>query len=140
MDPLSEDRSPRDTVNYALAKERGQASHQKMNNTHTPKSRDNPFFNQLPYIKRQNKAPILPTPKTGQIQDSRRCGHNFLPGHFYPAKNEVCRICNKIGHFAKLCKSEMPSLPQYIMQQSRQPNYTGTQQQQRYNQLQKKTT
>ena len=26
----------------------------------------------------------------------------------FPAKNEVCRICKIIGHFAQLSKSEMP--------------------------------
>ena len=35
----------------------------------------------MQYIKRQNRVPILPTPKSGQIQDCRSCGNKFLPGH-----------------------------------------------------------
>ena len=48
-----------------------------------------------------------------QIQNCRRCGNKFLQGHLNicPAKNEACRICKKIGHFAKLCRSEMPTRP-----------------------------
>ena len=60
---------------------------------------------------------------------SRNCGNKFLPGHLNvcPAKNEICRICKKIGHFAKQFKSEMPPLPQYNPQQRRQQNYPGQQ-------------
>ena len=80
-------------------------------------------------IERQNRVPILPTPQSGQIYDCRRCGSKFLPGHLNvcPAKNEICRICKKIGHFAKQCKSEMPPRSQYNPQQRRQQNYPGQQ-------------
>ena len=44
MDLLSEDRSPSETLNYALARERGQASQQKMSNIHAPISTDVPWF------------------------------------------------------------------------------------------------
>ena len=33
MDLLSEDRTPSETLNYALARERGQANQQKMHNS-----------------------------------------------------------------------------------------------------------
>ena len=53
----------------------------------------------------------------------------------------MCRICKKIGHFAKLCKSELPAKASYNTQQRSQINWTSTQQQQqRYNQLATKPT
>ena len=81
-----------------------------MNNTNTTTNTDNPWFENLQYIKRQKRAPIPPAPQSGQIQGCRSCGKKFLSGHLNicPSKNEVCKIFQKIGNFAKLCRSEMP--------------------------------
>ena len=82
MDLLSEDRTPSETLNYALARERGQANQQRMHNSQSSKSHihtENPWFEKIQYIKRQNRGPILPTPQTGQIQNCRRCGNKFHP-------------------------------------------------------------
>ena len=124
MDLLSEERTPSETLQYALARERGQESQQKTINTNTNPAPQNPWSEKIQLIKRQNRVPILPTQQSGQIQDCRRCGNKFLPGHrnICPAKNEACRICKKIGHFAKLCRSEMPPRSQYNAQQRRQQN------------------
>ena len=137
MDLLSKEKTPSETLQYALARERGQASQQKLINTNTNTNIANPCFEKIQYVKRQNRVPILPTPQSGQIQDCRRCGNKILPGHINicPAKNEACTICKKIGHFAKLCKSEMPPRPQYNIQQS-----NSGQQHQRNNQLATKQT
>ena len=137
MDLLSEDRTPSETLYYALARERGQANQRKMNISHSSINTNNPWFEKVQYMKRQNRGPMLPTPQTGQIQNCRRCGNKFLAWHrnIYPTKNEACRIRKKIGHFPKLCTSEMPPRPSYIPQQRRQQNNTGTQPQQRYIQL-----
>ena len=140
MDLLSEDKTPSETLNYALARERGQANQQKMHNSQSPHSstyNDNPWFEKIQYLKSQNRVPILPTPQTGQIQNCRRCGNKFLPGHLNtcPAKNEACRICKKIGHFAKLCRSEMPPRTTFRQQQRSQSMSTGLHPQNKYNQL-----
>ena len=89
---------------------------------------DNLWFEKIQYIKRQNRGPILPTPQTGQRQNCRRCGNKFLPGqlNICPAKNEACRICKKIGHFAKLFRSEMPPRPTFRPQQQQQQMNTGS--------------
>ena len=94
MDLLSEDRSPSETLNYALARERAEANQLKLKNSHSPINTDNPGFEKVQYIKRQNRGPILPTPPTGKIQNCRRCGNKFLQGHLNicPAKNEAHRI------------------------------------------------
>ena len=138
-DLLSEKRIPSETLQYALARERGQARQQKMINNNTNTNIAIPWLEKVQHIKRQNRVPILLTPQSGQIHDCRRCGNKLLRGHLNicPVKNEACRICNKIGHFAKLCKSEMPTQPQYKIQQRRQQNYSGKQQQ-RNNQLARK--
>ena len=119
MNLLSEDRSPSCTMKYAPVRELGQANQQKMNKSQSPINADNPWFEKVQYIKRQNRSPILPTAHTGQIQNCRRCGNKFLLGHLNicPEKNDACRICKKIGHFAKLCKSEVPPRPTHIPQQ-----------------------
>ena len=145
MDLLSDDRTPSETLNYAHARERGQANQQKMHNSQPSQSHthtDNPWFEKIQYIKRRNRGPILPTPQTGQIKNCRRCGNKFLPGHLNicPAKTEACRICKKIGHFAKLCRSEMPPRPTYRPQQRQQRMNTGSQPPQRYNQLAQRQT
>ena len=91
LDLLSEDRTPSETLIYELARERGQANQQKLNNSHSPIHADNPWFEKVQYIKRQNRGPILPTPQTGQVQNCRRCGNKFLPGHLNicPSKTEA---------------------------------------------------
>ena len=123
MGLLSEDRDPIRTLRNALARERGQENQQKMTNT----SRSHFDTNQkeqseVQYIRRNNtqqrqniqqRTGILQTPKSGQVRDRRECGYKFIPGHLSncPAKNEVCRICKKIGHYGKMCKAEMPPRP-----------------------------
>ena len=52
MDLLSEDRTPSGTLNYSLAKERGQANQQKMNSSHSPIHADNQWFEKVQYVKR----------------------------------------------------------------------------------------
>ena len=123
MDLLSENRDPIETLKYALARERGQENQQKMTNPGRSHFDTNPQGqSDVQYIRCNNTQPrqntqqrtgILQTPKSGQIPDCWKCGYKFIPGHLSncPAKNEVCKICKKIGHYAKICKAEMPPRP-----------------------------
>ena len=120
MDLLSEDRDPIGTLQYALARKRGQETQQKMTNTIRSQFEMNPQGpSDVQYIRRNNAqyrqniqqlTGILQTPKSGPIPDCWKCGYKFIPGHLSncPAKNEICRICKKIGHYAKMCRAEMP--------------------------------
>ena len=107
MDLLSEVGTPQQVLNYAINRERGQANQQeilKSNNTST--------WNQVSYIKhnRRTTQPILPTPQTGKIEPCWKCGNPFIPNPLQncPAKNTICKICKKQGHFASMCKAPMP--------------------------------
>ena len=114
MDLLSDDRDPIGTLQYALARERVQENQQKMNSTNTYNTDTNPIgTSKVHYVHRNNnqqRTGLVPTPKTNAIPDWWKCGHKFIPGHLNtcPAKQEICRICKKIGHYAKMCKEEMP--------------------------------
>ena len=127
MDLLSEEKTPSGTLQYALARERGQAGQQKMTKTDTNTNIANPWFEKIQYVKGQNRVFILSNPQSGLIQDCRRCDNKFLSEHLNicRAKNEVCRICKKIGHFAKLRKSEMSPRLQHNIQQRQQKSYSG---------------
>ena len=133
MDLLSEEKSPTETLNYALARERGQASQKKMNNSHAPIGRDILSFTKIT-SRDKTSFQSYQRPK----QHKSRTAENAENAKICPAKIDVCRICKKVDHFAKLCKPEMPSRLPYNMQQTEQMNYTGTQQQQRYYCLAKK--
>ena len=123
MDLLSEDREPIGTLQSALARERGQENQQKMTNSTRSLLDTNPQGQtEVQYIRRNNtqqrqsiqhRTVILQTPKSGPIPDCWKCGYQFISGHLSdcPAKSAVCRICKKIGHFAKMCKAEMPPRP-----------------------------
>ena len=123
LDLLSEDRDPIGTLQYALAREKGQENQQKMTNTSRSQFELSPQgSSDVQYIRRNNtqyrqniqqRTGILQTPKSGPIPDCWKCGYKFIPGHLSncPAKNEICRICKKIGYYAKMCRAEMPSRP-----------------------------
>ena len=103
---------PIGTLQYALARERGQENQQKMNNNNNIDTKST-GTTEVHYVRRNNikqRTGILPTPKTGLIRDCWKCGLNFVPGHLIScqAKQEICRVCKKTGHFAKMCKAEKP--------------------------------
>ena len=50
--------------------------------------------------KQQNRAD-----SSGKSQKCTRCGHNsHRPQEKCPAKHNSCRRCNKVGHFASVCR------------------------------------
>ena len=102
MDLLSEVRTPQQVLNYAINRERGQANQQEIlraNSTST--------WNQVTYIGPQA---ILPTPQSGKIEPCWKCGNPFTPNNLQncPARNTICKICKKQGHFSSMCKAPMP--------------------------------
>ena len=123
MDQLSENRDPIRTLQYALALERGQENYQKMSiNNKNNNDIDLTGTKEVQYIPRTNiqqRTGILRTPKTGPIQDCWKCGYNFVPSHLYscPAEQELCRICNKTEHYAKMFTAEFPPTPTQRTQQ-----------------------
>ena len=109
MDLLSEDRDPLETLNYAITREIGQENQQRISNTHLL----NPNGSGINLIQRQQtqRRSILPTPpNNNKIPDCWKCGNKFIKGHLdnCPAKYVVGNICKKVGHYAKLCRSEIP--------------------------------
>ena len=107
MDLLSEVRTLRQVLNYAINRKRGQANQQEI-----LKSNNTSSWNQVSYIKqnRRTTQTILPTPQTRKIEPCWKCGNPFIPSHLQncPAKNTICKICKKQGHFASMCKAPMP--------------------------------
>ena len=111
MDLLSEDRDPLETLQYAITRERGQENQQRISNIHAL----NPSGSGIHLIQRQRqqfqRRSILPTPpNNNKIPDCWKCGYKFIKGHLdnCPAKNTICNICKKVGHYAKMCRSDMP--------------------------------
>ena len=86
MDLLTEDGDPIGTLQYALARERGQENQQKMANPNKPITEINPIGStEVHYIRRnkiqqitsiQQRTGIIPTPKTGPIPDCWKFGYN----------------------------------------------------------------
>ena len=125
MDLLSEDRDPIGTLQYALARERGQENQQKMANPNrSPRDKYPQVQPEVQYIRRNNtqqgqsiphRTGTLQTPRSGHTPDCWKCGYKFISVHLSncPAKNEICRICKKIGHYRKMCEAEMPPQDQH---------------------------
>ena len=129
IDLLSEERTPSETLQNKLARERGQERLQKMINTNINANTSNPWFEKKTIYKTTKQSTYSPNTPVRTNTRLPSCGNKFFPRHLNvcPLKNEACRICKKIGHFAKLYKSEMAPQPQYNMQQRCQRNYSGQQ-------------
>ena len=114
MELLSEVRTAAQVLNFALSRERGQENQKEILRSSAPN-----WNNQVNAI--TNKyARSTPRPKQQNPQQSNktneqcwRCGGNFTAGHMNQctAKQAICNICKKTGHFAKMCRSKIPPLP-----------------------------
>ena len=114
-DQLLEDRNPSETLNYALTKEKEDSRTNNASSTtsihaQTPR-RSGINLNQRTRQQISRRS-ILPGPQNNnRIPDCWNCGYKFIKRHLdnFPAKNIICSICTKIGYYAKVCRSQMPS-------------------------------
>ena len=114
---LSEDRDPIGILQYAPARKRGQENQQKKTSNKKNNNDIHPIgTSEVQYTRRnimQQITSILLIIRTGTISNCWKCGHKFLPGFLNTctAKQEICRICKKKGHFANMCRAEIPPRP-----------------------------
>ena len=109
MELLSEVKTPAQALNYALARERGQQNQKEI-----LRGNNSNWNTTVAHMSaRKTKPAILPTPNTKQYQQCWRCGGSFTPNHNNncPAKMSQRNICKKPGHFAKMCRSQIPTPP-----------------------------
>ena len=109
MQLLSEMRKTAQALNYALARERGQQNQKEI-----LRGNNSNFNTTVAHLSaRKTRPAILPTPQSKQYPQCWRCGGSFTPNHINncPAKVSQCNICKKQGHFAKMCRSQLPQLP-----------------------------
>ena len=114
MDLLSEDRDPIGTLQYALARVRGQENQQKMKNTNNYKTITNPIgTTEVHYVRRNNtqqRTEILAKLKTNPIPSCWKCGQKFIPGHLNicPAKQEkkIAEVAKKLATTPKCVKQK----------------------------------
>ena len=109
MELLSEMRTPAQALNYALARERGQQNQKEI-----LRGNNSNWNTTVAHLSaRKTRPAILPTPQSKQYPQFWRCGGSFTPNHINncPAKVSQCNICKKKGHFAKMCRSQLPPLP-----------------------------
>ena len=115
---LSEVRTAAQVLNLALSRERererGQENQKEILRSSAPnwKSQVNAIMNKnvrpIPRTQQQNTQQLNKT-----NEQCWRCGGSFTAGHMNQctAKQAVCNICKKTGHFAKTCRSKIPPLP-----------------------------
>ena len=134
MDLLSEDRDPLETLHYAITRERGQENQQRISNTYA-KNPNGLGINLIQRTRQQTvRRTVLPTPPNNNKKpDCSKCGYKFIKGHLdsCPQKNTIFIICKEIGHYAKVCRSDIPPRRLEIQNtqiNNQQYNYNRTQQ------------
>ena len=114
MELLSEVRTAAQVLNFALSRERGQENQKQILSSSAPN-----WNSQVNTIMNKNVRPTSRTQQQSTQQVNKpneqcwRCGGSFTAGHMNQctAKQAVCNICKKTGHFAKICRSKIPLLP-----------------------------
>ena len=110
---LSEVRTPAQVLNFALSRNRGQKNQIEILRNSAPN-----WNNQVNAITNNTSRPgprqRQQTQQTNKGKEQCwRCGGTFSPGYLKhcAAKQVICRICKKIGQFAKLCQSKISPIP-----------------------------
>ena len=114
MELLLEVRTAAQVLIFALSRERGQENQKEILRTSAPN-----WTNQVNVISNKNLRPNQRPQQQSTQQTNKtneqcwRCGGIFTAGHMNQctAKQAVCNICKKTGHFAKMCRSKIPPLP-----------------------------
>ena len=107
MDLLSEDRPSRNITlrNHKRKRTRKSTTDKQHSRTKSKCIRDQTK------TKTTQRRSILPIPpNNNKIPDCWKCGYKLIKGHLdnCPAKNSICNICKKVGHYNEVCRSEMP--------------------------------
>ena len=111
MELLSEVRTPAQFLNFALSRARGQENQKEILWSSAPN-----WNNQINAVNNTRPAPRpqqQQSPQTNKTNEQCwRCGGTFSAGHMNqcPAKQAICNIYKKTGHFAKMCRSKIPPL------------------------------
>ena len=111
MELLSEVRTAAQVLNFALSRERGQENQREI-----IRSTATNWNTQVGAV--TNNYPHQQPTRQQQTNTNKelcwRCGGNVSQGYITQctAKQATCSICKKTGHFAKMCRSKIPPLPQ----------------------------
>ena len=127
MELLLQVRTPQQVLNYAInrerERERGQANQQEIRRAHSN-------WDRVTYVRPNRQQSTFTSQKPQKATPCRKCGNTFSLAHLQtcPAKNQLCSICKKIGHYTSLCTAMMPERKAPWRQQLITPGqYTSTQ-------------
>ena len=110
MELLSEVRTAAQVLTFALSRERGQENHREI-----LRSTATSWNTQVGAV--TNNCPRQQPTRQHQTNTNEelcwRCGGIIYQGHITQctAKQAICSICKKTGHFAKMCRSKNPPPP-----------------------------
>ena len=123
MELLSEIRTPQQVLNYAINRDRGQANEHEYRRAHSN-------WNTVTYVRPNKQQSTSSSQKPQKATPCRKCGNPLSLAHLQicPAKNQICSICKKIGHYTSLCTAKIPERKTPPRQQLTTPGqYTSSQ-------------
>ena len=118
-------------------RERWQENQQRISKSHAHIAQGS-WINLIQRTRQQSirRSILLTPPNNNKTPDCWKCGYKSIKGHLdnCRAKNTICNFCNKIGHYAKVWRSEIPprrpeTQTEGIQRSSQNHNYPRAQQQ-----------